>query len=79
MTRQEVIFEQRLRLAVTIVYLCLATANIILKWKEKKAAPGQKPDESSPSVKMPVPCQTDGEPGNIHKKPFGEEIQSDGF
>ena len=26
MTRQEVIFEQRLRLALTIVYFCLATA-----------------------------------------------------
>ena len=38
MTRQEVIFEQRLRLALTIVYLCLATANIVLMLKEKKAA-----------------------------------------
>ena len=36
MTRQEVIFEQRLRLALTIVYFCLATANIILKLKERK-------------------------------------------
>ena len=39
MTRQEVIFEQRLRLALTIVYFCLATANIILKLKEKNAEP----------------------------------------
>ncbi len=44
MTRQEVIVEQRLRLALTIVYVCLATANIILKLKEKKAA-AQKPVE----------------------------------
>jgi hypothetical protein len=46
MTRQEVIFEQRLRLALTIVYFCLATANIILKLKEKKAEPPKKPEEA---------------------------------
>ena len=45
MTRQEVIFEQRLRLALTIVYFCLATANIILKLKEKKAEPLKKTEE----------------------------------
>ena len=45
MTRQEVLFEQRLRLALTIVYLCLATANIVLMLKEKKAAE-QKPAEA---------------------------------
>lgn len=46
MTRQEVIFEQRLRLALTIVYFCLATANIILKLKEKKAEPPKKQEEA---------------------------------
>jgi hypothetical protein len=49
MTRQEVIFEQRLRLALTIVYFCLATANIVLilkERKEKKAASSQKPAEA---------------------------------
>ena len=46
MTRQEVIFEQRLRLALTIVYFCLATANIILKLKEKKAEPLKKTEEA---------------------------------
>ena len=46
MTRQEVIFEQRLRLALTIVYFCLATANIILKLKEKKAEPPKKQVEA---------------------------------
>ena len=46
MTRQEVIVEQRLRLALTIVYFCLATANIILKLKEKKAEPPKKPEEA---------------------------------
>ena len=49
MTRQEVIFEQRLRLALTIVYFCLATANIVLilkERKEKKAASAQKPVET---------------------------------
>ena len=49
MTRQEVIFEQRLRLALTIVYFCLATANIVLilkERKEKKAASSQKPAET---------------------------------
>ena len=61
MTRQEVIFEQRLRLALTIVYFCLATANIVLilkERKEKKAASSQKQaeapvdavDEAQPSV-----------------------------
>ena len=60
MTRQEVIFEQRLRLALTIVYFCLATANIVLilkERKEKNAASSQKPadapmdavDEAQPS------------------------------
>ena len=50
MTRQEVIFEQRLRFALTIVYFCLATANIVLilkERKEKKAASAQKPAEVS--------------------------------
>lgn len=47
MTRQEVIFEQRLRLALTIVYLCLATANIVLMLKEIKTAE-QKPAEAAP-------------------------------
>ena len=49
MTHQEVIFEQRLRLALTIVYFCLATANIVLilkERKEKKAASAQKPAET---------------------------------
>ena len=49
MTRQEVIFEQRLRLALTIVYFCLATANIVLilkERKEKKAASAQKAAET---------------------------------
>lgn len=46
MTRREVIFEQRLRLALTIVYLCLATANIVLILKERKAASVQKPGEA---------------------------------
>ena len=46
MTRQEVIFEQRLRLALTIVYFCLATANIILKLKENKAEPPKKQEEA---------------------------------
>ena len=49
MTRQEVIFEQRLRLALTIVYFCLATANIVLilkERKEKKAASSQKQAEA---------------------------------
>ena len=46
MTRQEVIVEQRLRLALTIVYFCLVTANIILKLKEKKAEPPKKPEEA---------------------------------
>ena len=52
MTRQEVIFEQRLRLALTIVYFCLATANIVLilkERKEKKAASAQK------AVEAPLP------------------------
>ena len=50
MTRQEVIFEQRLRLALTIVYFCLATANIVLilkERKEKKAASAQKAAEAT--------------------------------
>ena len=47
MTRQEVIFEQRLRLALTIVYFCLATVNIILKLKEKKAEPPKKQEEAA--------------------------------
>ena len=51
MTRQEVIFEQRLRLALTIVYLCLATANIVLMLKEKKAAE-QKPAEAVPAIEQ---------------------------
>ena len=49
MTRQEVIFEQRLRLAITIVYLCLETVNIVLilkERKERKAASALKPEES---------------------------------
>ena len=49
MTRQEVIFEQRLRLALTIVYFCLATANIVLilkERKEKKAASSHKQAEA---------------------------------
>ena len=46
MTGQEVIFEQRLRLALTIVYFCLATANIILKLKEKNAEPPKKQEEA---------------------------------
>ena len=46
MTRQEVIVEQRLRLALTIVYFCLATANIILKLKEKNAEPLKKQEEA---------------------------------
>ena len=36
MTRDEVIFEQRLRLALTIIYLCLAIADIYLRLKLKK-------------------------------------------
>ena len=49
MTRQEVIFEQRLRFAITIVYLCLETVNIVLilkERKERKAASALKPEES---------------------------------
>ena len=56
MTRQEVIYEQRLRLALTIVYFCLATANIILKLKEKKAAE-QKPN----AVSLPEEANPQGE------------------
>ena len=69
MTRQEVIFEQRLRLALTIVYFCLATANIVLilkERKEKNAASSQKPadapmdavDEAQPS--MPEQASVEG-------------------
>ena len=53
MTHQEVIFEQRLRLALTIVYLCLATANIVLMLKEKKAAE-RKPAEAAPEIEQPA-------------------------
>ena len=36
MTRSEVIFEQRLRLVLAIVYLGLTVANYVLKQKENK-------------------------------------------
>lgn len=52
MTRREVLFEQRLRLALTIVYLCLATANIVLMLKEKKAAE-KKPVEAAQQTDLP--------------------------
>ena len=52
MTRQEVLFEQRLRLALTIVYLCLATANIVLMLKEKKAAEQKPAAETVPEIEQ---------------------------
>ena len=58
MTRQEVIFEQRLRLALTIVYFCLATANIVLilkERKEKKAASAQKAADAVDEVQPKEP------------------------